>query len=53
MAKRRSNKILGLSPTTLAIVGVGAYLLKDKLFPKPTSTTTQGGTIFNPTTPKT
>lgn len=32
------GKIFGFKPTTLALIGVGAYLLKDKIF-KPTPTT--------------
>ena len=36
--KKGMGKIFGFKPMTLEVIGVGAYLLKDKLF-KPTPTT--------------
>lgn len=50
MAKKKSSKILGFKPTTLAIIGVAGYLLKDKLFPKsaPTSTATNTSNVITP-----
>jgi hypothetical protein len=37
--KKGMGKIFGFKPMTLAVIGVGAYLLKDKLFKKPMPTT--------------
>lgn len=38
----RSKKILGMKPTTLGILAVSAYLLKDKIFKKPVSPANPG-----------
>lgn len=48
--KKGMGKIFGFKPMTLAVIGVGAYLLKDKLFkPTPTTmTTTNKGNVVTP-----
>jgi hypothetical protein len=46
--KKGMGKIFGFKPMTLAVIGVGAYLLKDKLFkptPKTVTTTNQGNVV--------
>jgi hypothetical protein len=46
--KKGMGKIFGFKPMTLAVIGVGAYLLKDKLFkptPKSMTATNQGNVV--------
>jgi len=49
--KKGMGKIFGFKPMTLAVIGVGAYLLKDKLFkpmPKSMTATVNPNNIVNP-----